>query len=133
MYKTEITKTEPLNPGDVIEIVYKTTGWVLPTAIQLAAIENKLLGKEEKGWVYEAITWSRDEKKLYIRCKIIKTNPIAVTAGLIITSLAIILGGLLIFLTFDRIYKITESPAGSLSISLVLGILILLVLKGLKL
>ncbi len=109
--KIVITEDEPLQPGDIIEIHFKTLSPVWIKAAHLAAIEWGLRNKPE----YELLRYSHGESDLVLTFKIRKTNPIVVTAALIIKAVTIIGIGLLLFLSVDVIYKYKSTPAGQLA------------------
>ena len=109
--KIIIDEDEPLQAGDIIEIHFKTLSPVWIRATHVAAIEWQLSGKPE----YELLRSQYDKSTLIFTFRIKKTNPIVVTAALIIKAVTVIGIALLLFLTVDVIYKYKITPAGQLS------------------
>jgi len=112
MQKVEISKDKPLQPGDIIEIHFKTVGGTWVKASHLAIIEYRLAGRSD----FEIRSWSiPDDHSLYFEILIKKTNPVAVTAAIIG---AVIIGtGVIAWLTFDKVYQIMDSPAGQVGVA----------------
>jgi hypothetical protein len=123
MVKTEIDKDEPLYPGDKIEMHFTYLGpnWVYLHAAELALLEWTL---KQKNPYWEMLSWQSLEDKLILEF-LIKEPPAElevpvqkasfVTAAIIA---AIVLGaGLFTWLSLDKIYKITESPAGQVALA----------------
>jgi hypothetical protein len=107
MEKVEIDVNKPLDPGAVIEMHFKTTGMVWLTATQIALIEYRLSGRKD----FRINSWSlAGSNTVIFEVRILKTNPIIVTAAVI--GAAIIGAGVVAWLTLDKIYQIIESPAG---------------------
>lgn len=107
MEKVEIDKNKPLNPGDIIEMHFSTTGMVWPTAAQIALIEWRL----EKRKDFRILSHSLPAgNKVFFTIEVLKTNPVIVTAAVI--GAAIIGAGVVAWLTLDKVYQIIEAPAG---------------------
>ncbi len=107
MEKIEINPNKQLRPGDVIELHFNTTSMVWITATQIALIEWQL----EKRKDFQLLSHSLPEgNKVIFTAKVLKTNPVIVTAAVI--GAAIIGAGIVAWLTLDKIYQIVESPAG---------------------
>ena len=125
MEKIEIDINKPLNPGDVIEMQFKTTGMVWITATQIALIEWRLEGRKDFRIVSHSLPAMN---KVIFEIKILKTNPVIVTAAVI--GAAIIGAGVVAWLTLDKVLQITESPTGKVLAggAVVAAILALLVL-----
>ena len=130
MEKIEIDINKPLNPGDVIELHFFTSGMLWITAGQIAIIEWQL----EKRKDFRIMSHTLPGINLVVfEVKVLKTNPVIVTAAVI--GAAIIGAGVLAWLTLDKVYQILESPIGkevikgtaiSLSVMAVIAVLILL-------
>ena len=107
MEKIEIDRNKPLNPGDVIELHFKTTGMVCTTATQIALIEWRLGSRKDFRILSHSLPAGNN---VIFTVSILKTNPVVVTAAII--GAAIIGAGVVAWLTLDKIYQIMESPAG---------------------
>lgn len=125
MLKTEIDRNEPLNPGDIIEMHFKFLGpgWLYLRAAELAILKWQL---EQKNPDWEMTSWDTTTypDKLVLEF-LIKERPeyeipqvqkAGVVTPLIIAAI-VIGGGLFAWLTLDKIYKITESPAGKIALA----------------
>ena len=107
MEKIEIDINKPLNPGDVIEMHFKTTGMVWPTAAQIALIEYRF----EKRKDFRILSHSLPTgKEVFFTIQVQQTNPVIVTAAVV--GAAIIGAGVVAWLTLDKVYQIIETPAG---------------------
>lgn len=115
MEKIEIDKNKPLNPGDIIEMHFKTTGMFWLTAAQIALVEWQM----EKRKDFRILSHSLPAGNAVI-FTIQITEPAAVPqvykAGVGVTAAiigaAIIGAGVVAWLTLDKVYQIMESPAG---------------------
>lgn len=123
MIRTEIDKDEPLFPGDKIEMHFKPFGpaWVYLRASELALLKWQL---SEKNPDWELIAWDSvtDPDKLILTFRIlgpaVSEPPIqhaGVGMGAVIAAI-VIGGGLFAWLSLDKIYKITDSPAGKVAL-----------------
>lgn len=125
MLKTEISKDDPLFPGDKIEMRFKFLGpsWVYVHAAELALLEWQLRRKHP---LWEMTSWdsTSDPERLFLKFTI-KGPPAdeqpqvmqaSVVTGLIIAA-TVIGGGVFMWLSFEAIYKITESPAGQVALA----------------
>ena len=143
MLKTEIDRDEPLNPGDEIEMHFKFVGpgWIYLRAAELAILKWQL---ELKNPDWEMTSWDSTTypDKLVLEF-LIKEPPeyevpqvqkAGIVTPLIIAAI-VLGGGLFIWLTFDKVYKITSSTAGKVALAgtgsvgiaaLVIAILLLL-------
>ena len=104
--KIKIDKNKILNPGNMIEMHFRSVGMVWLKAAQCALIERKL--KDEKG--FRIISWNyMQPQKVIVKIKIIKTNPIIAT-GAVLAGKIILAAGIVgaVWLTFDKIYLIVE-------------------------
>lgn len=126
MEKIEIDINKPLNPGDIIEMQFKTIGMVWLTATQIALIEWRI----EKRKDFRILSHSLPaNNRVNFVIEVLKTNPVIVTAAVI--GAVIIGAGVVAWLTLDKVYQITESPtgkvlAGGALVSAVVALLILL-------
>ena len=107
MEKVEIDINKPLNPGDIIEMHFVTTGMVWPTAAQIALIEWRLEKRKDFCILSHSLPVGN---KVIFTIQIRQTNPVIVTAAVI--AAAIIGAGIVAWLTLDKVYQIIESPAG---------------------
>lgn len=112
MQKVEISKNKQLEPGDLIELHFRTVGGTWVKAAHLGIIEYRLAGFP----YFEIISWTiLDEHSLCFEIRIKKTNPVLVTAAVIGT---IIIGtGVIAWLTLDKVYQIMESPGGQVGVA----------------
>ena len=149
MFRTEIDKDEPLFAGDEIEMHFKTfgPGWVYLRASELAVLKWQLSKKHPD---YRMMAWDNTTypDKLVITFRILEgpvvsDEPQVQQAGFVTTAAvigAIVLGaGLFTWLSLDKIYKITDSPAGKIALAgigsggiAVLVIAVLLLLRHYK-
>lgn len=121
MIRTEIDRNEPLNPGDVIEMHFKAFGphWIYLRASELALLEWRLRLKNPD---YELLSWQDEGDTLILtfRIKEIESSgPQIQRAGIGTTAVLaamVIGGGLFTWLSLDKIYKITDSPAGKVAL-----------------
>lgn len=107
MEKTEIDINKPLNPGDIIEMHFKTTGMVWMTAAQIALIEYRLEKRKDFCILSHSLPMGN---RVIFTIKVLKTNPVIVTAAVI--GGVIIGAGVVAWLTLDKVYQIIEAPAG---------------------
>jgi len=139
MEKVEISKHD-IEIGDNLEMVFNTVGYTWIQAIQLAAIESKL-AKDPRFNVH-SITVNDDDPEQTKVIYGISVNPppagedrIVYEAGIgvaIVATIGVVGGGFFLWLSLDKIYKLTESAAGRLSIGLIAVVLGLFVLKALR-
>ncbi len=122
MEKIEIDKNKQLNPGDIIEMHFFTSGMSWLTATQIALLEWRL----EKRKDFRILSHSLPVgNQVFFTIRI--TEPPAdqvpkvykagfgVTAAIV--SAAIIGVGVVAWLTLDKIYQIMESPAGKVAVT----------------
>ena len=122
MLRTEIDKNEPLFPGDVIEMHFKAFGpnWVYLRAAELSVLKWRL---EQKNPDYELLSWSAPGDKLVLTFKIKEPReptPQVQQAGIgtaAVIAVIVIGGGLFAWLSLDKIYKISSTPAGQVAIA----------------
>ena len=138
--KKYLETNEPLSPGDVVELHFKTIGLTIVQAAQIAAIEKNLEGVKE----FTVLRYSYDslgDRIIQFQVRIEKTNPAVVTVALIVFLIKLAAIGILCWLVFEGAYKIIEgtgniieSPAGTAAVGgvglilLVIGITALLAL-----
>jgi hypothetical protein len=119
--RVEISDTKALNPGDRIEMHFKTSGMVWLQSTHIALIEYRLAGRKD----FEIISNSLPEKNRVIFTIEIKQPPkeepglqrasVGLTAGIIAAS--IIAVGIVAWLTLDKVYQIQESPVGKIAVA----------------
>ena len=125
MLKTEISKDDPLNPGDRIEMVFKFIGpnWRYLHAAELALLEYKL--KQHQPF-WKLIGWDAVSvpDKLILKYEITgpkpEETPQVMQAGIVtgaIIMVTVIGGGVFMWLSFESIRKITESAAGQIALA----------------
>lgn len=139
MLRTEISTDEPLYPGDKIEMEFKYLGpdWLYLRAAELAALQWRL---QQANPDWELESWQSTGDKLILEF-LIKQPPADVPPefqqAAVVTTAAIIAvivlgGGLFTWLCLDKVYKITESPAGKVALagtgSLGIGVLVIAVI-----
>jgi len=136
--KFEIDKDEPLFSGDVIEMHFKYLGpnWLYLRAAELALLQGQL---EKKHPNWEMLFWESLEDKLVLQFLVkeppgeaqVQVQKASVVTPIIIAA-TVIGGGVFMWLSLDKIYKITESPAGKIALagtgSLGIAILVIAVL-----
>lgn len=109
MQKVEIDKDKPLQPGDIIELHFKTFGGTWLRATHIALIEWKLEGRTD----FTVLSWQLpDHQTLIFEIRVEKTNPVLVTAAII--AGVIIAAGVVAWLTLDKVYQILDLPAGKI-------------------
>lgn len=125
MLRTEISKDEPLFPGDRIELQFKFIGpnWLYVRATEMALLEYKL---KQKNPLWEMTGWDAVSvpDKLILKYKIKEpdpeTTPQIQQAGIVtgsIIALTVIGGGVFMWLSLEAIYKITSSPEGKIALA----------------
>lgn len=124
MFRTEISKDEPLQPGDVIEMHFKAfgPGWLYLRAAELAVLKWQLSKKNPD---YELTAWDSISKpdKLILTFRVLEPKEsepqIQQASAVTIVAIAAIVigGGLFTWLSLETIYKITDSPQGKLALA----------------
>lgn len=122
MLREEISKDEPLFPGDVIEMHFKAFGpnWIYLRAAELAVLQWRL---EQKNPDWELVSWQAPGDKLILTFKILEpreptpqVQQAAVGTAAVI-AVIVIGGGLFAWLCLDKIYRISSSPAGQVALA----------------
>ena len=112
MQKIEINKNKPLQPGDLIEMHFKTIGGTWLRYSHIALIEYNLEGRKDFKIVSSSLP---DDHTMVLEIRIKKTNPVILTPIIIG---AIIIGiGIVAWLSLSKVYQIMESPAGQVGIA----------------
>jgi len=116
MLRTEIDVNEQLFPGDEIEMHFKVYGpsWTYLRAAELAILINRL---EQKNPDWELTAWDSTTytDRLVLTFRILKSNPVVVTAAVI--AAIVIGGGLFAWLALDKVYKIATTPAAQVALA----------------
>ena len=116
MLRTEIDVNEQLFPGDEIEMHFKVFGpsWTYLRAAELAMLIHRL---EQKNPDWELTAWDSTTytDRLVLTFRILKSNPVVVTAAII--AAIVIGGGLFAWLALDKVYKISSTPAGQVALA----------------
>jgi len=114
MLRTEIDINEQLFPGDEIEMHFKVYGpsWTYLRAAELAILIHRL---EQKNPDWELTAWDSTTytDRLVLSFRILKSNPVVVTAAII--AAIVIGGGLFAWLALDKVYKIATTPAAQVA------------------
>lgn len=108
--RTEIIDfNKPLDPGDMIELRFTSTGLMWIQAAHIAIIDYRLSGDKRfriRNWtIYEP-------NEVVFKVEVLQTNPELVTITVI--AAAIIGVGIIFKLTLDSAYKIVNVPAEAL-------------------
>ena len=124
-----------LDPGDIVELTFVSTGMFWIMAAHIAAIDYQLSNDERfriRNWtIYEP-------NKVVFKVEVLKTNPALVTVAVI--AAAIIGVGIIFKLTLDSAHKLINIPADALqkpavqaiAIGIILAVLGSIGLKFLK-
>ena len=112
MEKKEIDINKPLNPGDIIEMHFRTTGMVWIAATQIALMEWRLEKRKDFRMLSHSLPAGN---RVIFTIKVLKTNPVIMTAAVI--GAAIIGAGVVAWLTLDKVYQIIETPAGKAAVT----------------
>jgi hypothetical protein len=130
--KTEINKNAKLQPGDVIELHFRTPGPRIIEIITSYIIEKKLRAIKE----YDLIGWEFPDGWAIYTIKIKEpddpTHYTAGTAAMIGYAIVGVIGFAAFAWTLQKVYKITESPAGGVALGLIGAVVILYLLKTLR-
>lgn len=151
MKRIEIDKNKPLNPGDVIDLEYKTAGTLWIPSIQVAMIEWQLSKRDDWEIISNSLpAQGRITFKVLIKSKV-PDDPKLQRAGIGVTALmvsgAIVAVGLVTWLTLDKVYQYVEiapkaieelskTPAGQVAMagagSLGIALLVYVIMKYVK-
>ena len=116
MQKIEIDKNLILNPGDVVELHYKTPGGKWMKATEAAIVEYALEGRED--FRINSIDYLQPGK-IIIEVKVLTSNPVLVTIAVISASIAIV--ALAFGWMFDKAYLVGKTvPAQAISVGFVI-------------
>ena len=132
MAKIEIDKDTVLQPGEIIEMHFKRPplGDTILTTAYFAAIEKKIYGK---GFKFKGLTRT-DTHFIYLfeveKPKDQEVAKAGLTAGFV--AAAVIGGGLFMWLSLDKIYKITDSPGAKLSVGFIAAAIFLFAFRAIK-
>jgi hypothetical protein len=114
--RIEISKDEPLQVDDIIELHFKCSGPGWWKATLAAMIESQLKSNEK--FFIKSIDYLTDGELIFT-CVVLKTNPVIVTV--VVIAALIIAASVAVWLTLDKAYKIVETPAGQVgSIGLII-------------
>jgi len=106
MERVAIDIDEPLQPGDLIELHFRTVGGVWLTGAQIALIQATVSKRKD----FEILSWSIPESaRVIFKVRVKKTNPVIVTAAVI--AGVILVSGIGIWLAFEAAYKLVQAPA----------------------
>jgi hypothetical protein len=110
MTREPITDYEAtLDPGDIVELTFISTGLFWMMAAHIAAIDYQLANDER----FKIRSWTIYEpNKVVFKIEVLKTNPVLVTIAVI--SAAIIGVGIIFKLTLDSAHKLVNVPAEAL-------------------
>ena len=122
--RVEINKSKPLNPGDIIELEFKTAGKTWIPSIQIAMIEWKLARRDDWAILSNSLPVAgRITFKVLIKNKY-PDEPELQRAGVGVTAImigsAIVAVGLVSWLTLDKVYQLVEkmdTPAGKVAMA----------------
>ena len=127
MQRIEISENEPLKPGDIIELHFKAFGPTWIKAAQVALIERALENRE--GYrIIRSDYWQPG--KVIFGVEIVKTNPVIITAAIVVGSILAVAGGAALAFgwMFEKAYKVGQTPAavaGSVGL-LIVAVIVLL-------
>ncbi len=127
--KKTIDINEQLKPGDIVDLHFKTYDPKWIKATQVAMIERALKNREG----YEIIKSDYDTPgKVVMACRILPTNPIIVTAALIIGGIMAVGGGALAFgWMFEKAEKVVVPVTiGVVGIGIAAIILFIIIAKA---
>ena len=143
MAKIELDPNQALSAGDRVELHFKSTGMTWIKAMQIYLIEQKLEGRTDFE-VLSVQTPTLDPTSLIFVVKVLKSNPILVTALYIAGIIAASAATIVFSLTFGKAFlivvekaaEVMTSPAGQVAIAgtglalpIIAGILLLGLMK----
>lgn len=116
MVKTEIDKDQVLNPGEVVELHFKTPGGDWMKSTEAAVVEWSLEGRKDFK-VTEIDYWQPG--KVVLTVEVQQTNPVVVTVAVICGAIAV--AALAFGWMFEKAYLVAKTvPAQALSVGLVI-------------
>jgi len=142
--RTEISSAKHLPVGSIVELVYRYSGSVYTKAIVVALVEDKINANP----AYQLINAHYGDTTFTYRVRLVNpsNDPVVQQAGispqLLVAGIAMVAGGLVLWLSLDKIYQITEtltdSPAGKILVAgtgialpiIALAVLAYFVIKG---
>lgn len=115
MEKVEIDKDQALNPGDVVDLHFKTPGGDWLKATEAAVVEWSLEGR--KDFKVLAIDYWQPGKVI-LTVEVQKTNPVILTVAVICGAIAV--AAIAFGWMFEKAYLVSKTvPAQVLSVGLV--------------
>jgi len=120
MERIEIDKNKPLNPGDIIELEFKTTTWVWFQAAEIAAIESYCSRRTD--WTILS-NYLPENNRITFKILIKEKEPMEQMqrAGLGLSCLyiagVIASSGLVVWLVLDKCYQIGQTPGGQVAMA----------------
>lgn len=115
MEKIEIDKDRELNPGDVVDLHFKTPGGDWLKATEAAAVEWSLEGR--KDFNVTSIDYGQPGK-VVLTVEVQQTNPVVVTVAVICGAIAV--AAIAFGWMFEKAYLVGKTvPAQVLSVGLV--------------
>jgi len=116
MEKTEIDKDQVLNPGDVVDLHFKTPGGDWLKAGEAAIVEYSLERRED--FTVKSIDYWQPGK-VVITVEVQPTNPVVVTVAVICGAIAV--AAIAFGWMFDKAYLVARTvPAQVLSVGLLI-------------
>ena len=121
MPRIEIDQNKPLNPGDIIELDFKISGWVWSQAAEIALIESYC--KDRTDWEIVSNSLPADNRitfKILIKSSA-PQEPELQRAGLgvncILIAGTIATAGVVGWLLLDKCYQVGGSTGGQIALS----------------
>ncbi|MBA7523265.1 hypothetical protein ES705_15388 [subsurface metagenome] len=120
MEKIEIDKDKPLNPGDVVELHYKTSGGQWMKATEAAMVEWAVERRKDFN-IINIDYWQ--PRKVILTVQVQKTNPEPVTVAVICGAIAI--AALAVGWMFQKAYLVSKTVSAQV---LLVGLVIVAVI-----
>ena len=102
--------------GEVVEMHFNVQGGFWFEALQISLIEGRL---KDKGYDLLSSYIPEDKSKLVLTMRYLPSSePEMQTAGIgmaVTVAVIVVAGGLFTYLSLDKVYKITSSPAGKVA------------------
>lgn len=109
--KREIDINEPLKPGDIVELHFKSVGMAWIKAVQITAIEAWINLTQK---AFEILSWEIPaDNRVIFTVRVKKTNPVMVTVAVIAASICAV--GVVAWLTLDKAYQVIEAPGSTVA------------------